>query len=62
MSEPIKAVTYSRVSTNGPEDCSDRQQAQAEAYARRQGYNLVEHYQDAGVPGHEAEARPATQG
>lgn len=52
--QPINVVTYVRVSTRGQAEegySIDAQQREIEDYCRRNGYNIVEAYVDAGISG-----------
>jgi DNA invertase Pin-like site-specific DNA recombinase len=51
------AVAYYRMSTDRQEDSIDRQRAQVEAYAARQGYVIVRDYIDEGIAGDEERKR-----
>jgi DNA invertase Pin-like site-specific DNA recombinase len=52
-SSPVHAVAYYRMSTDRQEDSIERQKSQVEAYAARQGYQIIREYTDEGIAGDE---------
>ncbi len=48
---PVRAAAYYRMSDNRQEHSIERQRAQVEPYAAKQGYQLVKSYEDLGIAG-----------
>jgi DNA invertase Pin-like site-specific DNA recombinase len=58
LTTPIRAVAYYRMSTTGQEASIPEQKEWAKKACRKEGLEVVRHFEDPGIPGSEIEHRP----